>query len=286
MWLKNVYLPQTAKLLSCDSDARLLILDGHGSHTSDEFMALCFFNNVYLCFLPAHTSHGLQPLDNGVFNATKTAYRKELSKLARQTDSVPVDKINFIRCYAKARKESMSKKNILAGWRATGNWPINRTRALTHPEVQQDRKATPEIKPFSSDPMTPSTSRQLHRLQKPDASSLKRTFRKISRAFERKEAELVLKDRKIQDLEATLDRMRPKKKKKIPNPNKRFMDLSDILGNGKKPSDHGAEVLDVIEVALSEVDEEEGEEMEKSPDLPPIYTRAGRHTRKPTHQDN
>jgi hypothetical protein len=249
-------------------------------------MSLCFLNNVYLCFLPAHTSHGLQPLDNGVFNASKTAYRKELSKLARQTDSAPVDKINFIRCYAKARKEGMSKKNIQAGWRTTGNWPINRTRALSHPEVQQDRKTTPEIKPLSSDPMTPSTSRQLHRLQRPDASSLKRTFRKISRAFERKEAELVLKEQKIQALEATLDRMRPKKKKKIHNPNKRFMNLSDILGNAKKPSAHRDEVLDAIEVAFSEVEEEEVEEREKSPDLLPIFTRAGRQIRKRTHQGN
>lgn len=243
-------------------------------------MATCFVNNVYLCFLPAHTSHGLQPLDNGVFNASKTAYRKELAKLARLTDSTPVDKINFIRCYAKARKEGMSKKNIQAGRRATGKWPINRTRALTHPEVQEDRKTTPEIELLSSDPMTPSTSRQLHRLQKPDANSLKRTFRKISRAFERKEAELVLKDQKILALEGTLDRMRPKKNKKIPNPNKRFMSISDILGSREKHSHTDDEVLDAIEVAFNEVEEEEEEGAEKSPDLPPTYTRAGRQTRK------
>jgi len=49
--------------------------------TSDkeEFMSTCFLNNVYLCYHSAHCSHGLQPLDNGIFNVVKAAYRKELS---------------------------------------------------------------------------------------------------------------------------------------------------------------------------------------------------------------
>ena len=84
-------------------------------------MATCFLNNVYCCYLPAHCSHGLQPLDNGVFNASKAAYRKELEKLAVLTDSTPVDKVNFIRAYAKAREIRIIEKNILSGWRITGN---------------------------------------------------------------------------------------------------------------------------------------------------------------------
>ena len=71
-------------------------------------------NNVYCCYLPAHCSHGLQPLDNGPFNALKTAYQKELEKLAFLTDSTPVDKVNFIRAYAKAREVGMTSKNILS----------------------------------------------------------------------------------------------------------------------------------------------------------------------------
>ncbi|KAF4456811.1 hypothetical protein F53441_1162 [Fusarium austroafricanum] len=75
-WLKEVYLPQTQP--EDESDAKLIILDGHGSHVS--------------------------PLDNSVFNASKAAYRKELQKLASLTDSAPVDKVNFIKAYAKARE--------------------------------------------------------------------------------------------------------------------------------------------------------------------------------------
>src|SRR5205814_4285118 len=32
-WLEDIYLPQTNSLLQNESDARLLILDGHNSHT-------------------------------------------------------------------------------------------------------------------------------------------------------------------------------------------------------------------------------------------------------------
>jgi hypothetical protein len=78
----------------------------------DEFMSICFENNIFCCFLLAHTSYGLQPLDNDVFNVVKGAYRKELSKLASLTDAAPVDKIRFIRCYTAARKARMTKTII------------------------------------------------------------------------------------------------------------------------------------------------------------------------------
>ena len=125
-------------------------------------MATCFLNNIYCCYLPAHCSYGLQPLDNGIFNAVKTAYQRELENLASLTDSTPVDKINFIRAYSKARKARMSLKNILAGWRVTGNWPISRSKALRHPEIQADKvKASsprPILSPYLGSDDTPKTS--------------------------------------------------------------------------------------------------------------------------------
>jgi hypothetical protein len=75
----------------------------------------------------------LKPLDNGIFNVIKGAYRKELQKLASLTDSAPVDKVNFIWAYAKAGKAGIREDIILSGWWFTGNWPINRYKALTHP---------------------------------------------------------------------------------------------------------------------------------------------------------
>src|SRR5208282_108692 len=98
-------------------------------------MATCFLNNVYCCYLPSYYFYSLQPLDNGVFNAFKAAYRKELEKLAVLIDSIPVDKVNFIRAYTKAREIGIIEKNILSGWRITGNWPILYTKALRYLEI-------------------------------------------------------------------------------------------------------------------------------------------------------
>jgi ribosomal protein L7/L12 len=63
----------------------------------------------------------MQPLDNGSFNAVKAAYQKELKKFNFNTDSQPVDKINFIKAYNKARKAGLTEKNILPVFRTTGN---------------------------------------------------------------------------------------------------------------------------------------------------------------------
>ncbi|KFA78093.1 hypothetical protein S40288_10308 [Stachybotrys chartarum IBT 40288] len=254
-WLKEVYLPQTQP--ADESDARLIILDGHGSHVPDEWMATCFLNNIYCCYLPAHCSHGLQPLDNDIFNASKTAYRKELQKLATLTDSSPVDKVNFIKAYAKAREVGMTKKNILSGWRVTGNWPISRRKALTHPEIQADKKEiTPESEglrdvQLNSDD-TPKTSRHIR-----DLASLEEEVGRLNRG---------------------------KKRKAIPNPNKKFMTLAEALAAGDTifepiQATRESEIIeDAIEVGGLEEDERSSSEAEE---LPVVRTRTGREVKRP-----
>jgi len=71
-WLEKVFLPQT-QLENLDN-AQLLIVDSYRSYTLDEFITICYFNNVYLLFLLAHTSYVLQPLDLGCFSSLKAAY--------------------------------------------------------------------------------------------------------------------------------------------------------------------------------------------------------------------
>ena len=95
-WLEKVFIPQTQPR---DHLARLLILDGHGSHQTTEFLWKCLEYNIYLLFLPAHTSHVLQPLDLMVFSSLKRAYRKELQKLSSLIDSTLISKRNFFIYY-------------------------------------------------------------------------------------------------------------------------------------------------------------------------------------------
>ena len=127
-WLEKVFLPQTKP--NDPSEARLLIVDGHGSHTSDLFMATCYLNNVYLLFLPAHTSHILQPLDLGSFSSLKAAYRRFVGEYTAETDKSKLGKAKFLEFYAEARKIGLREQCIRSGWKATGLYPKNVRKPL------------------------------------------------------------------------------------------------------------------------------------------------------------
>ncbi|KAJ3455242.1 hypothetical protein MRS44_013842 [Fusarium solani] len=272
-WLKEVYLPQTQP--EDESDARLIILDGHRSHVSDEWMATCFLNN---------------PLDNGVFNVSKAAYRKELQKLTSLTDSAPVDKVNFIKAYAKAREVGMTKENILSGWRVTGNWPISRRKALIHPEIQPDKKETTPASDGLSDGQrdsdnTPKTSRHIRDLGKNKSPSTRRRYYVISKGFEEQESKIASLSARVASLEEEVGRLsRGKKRKAIPNPNRKFMTLAEALVAGdtiSEPNQAAQEtevVEDVIEVGGVEEDESTNSEAKE---LPVVRTRAGRAVKRP-----
>ncbi|OBS16091.1 hypothetical protein FPOA_27761 [Fusarium poae] len=287
-WLKEVYLPQAQP--ADESDTRLIILDGHGSHASDEWMATCFLNNVYCCYLPAHCSHGLQPLDNGIFNASKAAYRKELEKLLSLTDSAPVDKVNFIRAYAKARTVGMTKKNILSGWRVTGNWPISRRKALAHPEIQPDKKETTPASEGAKDRQTdsdntPKTSRHIRDLGKNKSPSTRRRYSVISKGFEAQESKIASLRSRVASLEEQVSRLsRGEKRKAVPNPNKKFMTLAealvagDVISSPSRATQETEAVEDVIEVGGVQEGESSNSAVEE---LPVMHTRRGRKVKKP-----
>jgi hypothetical protein len=259
-------------------------------------MATCFLNNVYCCYLPAHCSHGLQPLDNGVFNASKAAYRRELEKFASLTDSAPIDKVNFIRAYAKARRVGMTKKNILSGWRVTGNWPISRSKALRHPEIQQDRpnsgpRVTPEPRPYLGSDDTPQTSRQIRDLGLNKTPKTRRRYNVIAKGFEAQQQTVAAHTQRIASLEEELARLkRGKKRKAVPNPNRRFMTLGETLAVGEAiPEGETQNESVVVESVCSDERESESEAssvIEVREEAVPHQrtTRSGRLIKRPKFQ--
>ncbi|KAI0994129.1 hypothetical protein K3495_g14054 [Podosphaera aphanis] len=50
---------------------RMLVMDGHGSHVTLEFVDYCHNNKILPFLLPPHSTHLLQPLDIGVFQQYK-----------------------------------------------------------------------------------------------------------------------------------------------------------------------------------------------------------------------
>lgn len=124
-WLKLVFDPQTRKL--ADGKPRVLICDGFGTHETLEVLQFCFDNNIILCRLPSHTSHKLQPCDVGVFAPLKTAYRDQVERLNRGGIDT-AGKEHFTSLYKPARDSALTKRNIMAGWAATGLFPLNPER--------------------------------------------------------------------------------------------------------------------------------------------------------------
>ncbi|EXK77134.1 hypothetical protein FOQG_18150 [Fusarium oxysporum f. sp. raphani 54005] len=276
-WLKQVYLPQTQP--EDESDARLIILDGHKCHVPDDLLLLA----SSLLSWPT-------TLDNGVFNSSKAAYRKELQKLTSLTDSAPVDKVNFIKAYAKARDVGMTKKNMVSGWRVTGNWLISRRKALTHPEVQPDKKETTPASDGHRDRQvdsdnTPKTSRHIRDRGKNKSPSTRRRYSVISKGFEAQESKIASLSSRVAGLEEEAGRLnRGKKRKAIPNPNKRFVTLAEALAAGDTVSEpdkaytETEAVEEVIEVGGVEENESSNSETEE---LSVVRTRAARAVKRP-----
>ncbi|KAH8915719.1 DDE-domain-containing protein, partial [Atractiella rhizophila] len=78
----------------------LLILDGHGSHTTERIASYAFDNFprlLHIIVLPAHCTHKLQPLDVGIFGPLNNAFRKITDKLIDQ--GTEVTKRNLIPRY-------------------------------------------------------------------------------------------------------------------------------------------------------------------------------------------
>lgn len=74
-WLRRCFEPITRE--KANGELRVLILDGHESHVTGNFIAHCMDNNILLLRLSPHTSHLLQPLDIGLFGLSKKRCRQK-----------------------------------------------------------------------------------------------------------------------------------------------------------------------------------------------------------------
>ncbi|KAK8042945.1 hypothetical protein PG994_013428 [Apiospora phragmitis] len=174
VWLRNIYLPRTKP--EDPEQWRLLILDGHGSHVQDCFMAECVANKVWLLYLPAHTSHVLQPLDLGPFSVLKRKVRDYLTLRCQLTFNMNVGKADFIWAWHRARESAFKPKVIASGWQATGIYPRDISKPLNSrlrryeqgrgQEVVPSRPKQPDDQqtPIQEAP-TPTSSRQIRHIE-------------------------------------------------------------------------------------------------------------------------
>ena len=70
-WFNNHF------LVHAPSSRPLLLLDGHSSHYNLNTICMCAEEGIILFCLPPHTTHVLQPLDNGIFFSLKEYWMHE-----------------------------------------------------------------------------------------------------------------------------------------------------------------------------------------------------------------
>ena len=150
-WLRDVFDRQTKHH---SRRYRLLIVDGHGSHVSMDFIDYCDRNRILLAIFPPHATHTLQPLDVVVFKPLSTAYTDALSDHMFATQGLSsITMRDFWRLFYDAWSRTMEPLLILSAFEATGISPL-------HPERILDRfdQGSPSPGPSTPDSSTSALS--------------------------------------------------------------------------------------------------------------------------------
>lgn len=241
-WLQQIFIPHTQPKITGAS--RILLMDNQGSHIPTDFMWICFQNNIRLLYMPAHSSHVLQPLDLAVFSRLKSSYRAQIEKLAKYENAAPIKKIRFVKYYNQARQDALKEIYIRAGWRGTGLVPWNPQKVLKSSQISQDSctPKTPKKRPHSAidDTLevlkTPENRRQLvlsqNRLLQTQKCSQKVRilFEKTAKAFDQFHVANVRNLDLINAQATKLDEINAKKQKvAVADSNEMFANIESIM---------------------------------------------------------
>lgn len=231
-WLQRIFIPETAPTPPAP---RLLVLDGHGSHISVDFLWNCKQNNIFCVFFPAHTSHLLQPLDLCPFAQLKDRYRRAIAELASLDDAAPVKKERFISCYQLARNERLTPKNIKAGWKATGIYPWNPRKALSSSQLVNSQEEIVKTPQSAQEQLisTPKRAKDLYAAMEGLADlsrECRLLLRKAGKALEEKAVYTAQLETELASCKAKLGSLENNRKRKrvVHDPNTKFAEINAI----------------------------------------------------------
>jgi hypothetical protein len=139
---------------------RLLILDGHESHHSDEFEVYCEESNIITLCMPAHSSHILQPLDVGCFSPLKTAYGKQVENMMR-VHITHITKDDFFPAFRAAFDAAMTEKNVQGGFRGAGLVPFDPEIVISQLDLKLKTPTPPSSRPGTALPWVSKTPQNL-----------------------------------------------------------------------------------------------------------------------------
>jgi hypothetical protein len=123
-WLKQVFDRETRRHAS--TGYRLLLLDGHGSHVTMDFIEYCNDNKILLFVLPPHATHTLQPLDVVMFKPLATAYSTQLMGYLQDSQGLlNLTKGDFFPLFWRSWSSVFKPPLIKRSFEATGIQPAN-----------------------------------------------------------------------------------------------------------------------------------------------------------------
>ena len=118
----------------------VVTIDGHGSHIDLEVAHEARKRNIILVKLPPNSTHLLQALDVSVFSPLKGIWNNDTKEWYKQTKLKKITKKVFPPLLAKLDSEmhvgDKGKKNMIAGFRATGIWPLDKKHILDKVEAR------------------------------------------------------------------------------------------------------------------------------------------------------
>jgi hypothetical protein len=153
---------------------RLLILDGHRSHSTPEFDLFCKEHNIITLCMPPHSSHLLQPLDVGCFAVIKRYYGEEIENLIR-LGIFHINKSDFLTAYIAARKRTMIGTTIINAFSASVLVPYNPDRVLSKLNTQLQTPTPPLILSSSPSNWIPETPHNTTNVDR-QAQTIKRSI--------------------------------------------------------------------------------------------------------------
>jgi hypothetical protein len=122
-WLKDIFDPETKDRVR--GDKRLLIVDGHNSHCTLEFLLYAINHAIIVLCLPPHTTHVFQPLDVGLYGPLALEWSKAVNSLKNK--GYKITKNNFLSYYHRAHGPVFTLELIASAFRKCGIWPLDRS---------------------------------------------------------------------------------------------------------------------------------------------------------------
>jgi hypothetical protein len=107
-----------------EKEWKILLLDGHESHCTDEFQIRAQYHHILPFYFPSHLTHALQPLDVGIFRPWKHYHSTAIQAALRSLD-FEYTMTSFMRDLPSIREQALKRRTIQHAFRDSGIWPVS-----------------------------------------------------------------------------------------------------------------------------------------------------------------